>query len=70
MTFESLETERLKCKSLLQQNILQAKKLLLENLQNVNLSGLVIQLNECIQNLYINSHALEKRHDYLYINSV
>ena len=35
MTSETLELERLKCKTLLEQNILQAKKLLLENLMKI-----------------------------------
>ena len=65
MTSETLELERLKCKTLLQQNIIQAKKLLLENFQNVNLSGLTIKLNKCIQNLNINSHDLEDIHEKL-----
>ena len=65
MTSETLELERLKCKSLLEQNILQAKKLLLENFQNVNLSGLIIKLNKCIQNLNRNSHDLEEIHEKL-----
>ena len=65
MTSETLELERLKCKTLLEQNILQAKRLLLENLQNVNLSGLIIKLNKCIQNLNRNSHDLEKIHEKL-----
>ena len=65
MTSETLELERLKCKTLLEQNILQAKKLLLENLQNVNLSGLIIKLNKCIQNLNRNSHDLEEIHEKL-----
>ena len=64
MTSETLELERLKCKTLLEQNILQAKRLLLENLQNVNLSGLII-LNKCIQNLNRNSHDLEEIHEKL-----
>ena len=63
MTSETLELERLKCKTLLEQNILQAKRLLLENLQNVNLSGLIIKLNKCIQNLNRNSHDLEEIHE-------
>ena len=65
MTSETLELERLKCKTLLEQNILQAKRLLLENLQNVNLSGLIIKLNKCIQNLNRNSHDLEEIHEKL-----
>ena len=65
MTSETLELERLKCKALLEQNILQAKRLLLENLQNVNLSGLIIKLNKCIQNLNRNSHDLEEIHEKL-----
>ena len=65
MTSETLELERLKCKNLLEQNIIQAKKLLLENLQNVNLSGFTIKLNKCIQNLNINSHDLEEIHEKL-----
>ena len=65
MTSETLELERLKCKTLLQKNILQAKKLLLENVQNVNLSGLTIRLNKCIQNLNVNSHDLEEIHEKL-----
>ena len=65
MTSETLELERLKCKTLLQQNIIQAKKLLLENLQNVNLSGLIIKLNKCIQNLNMKSHDLEEIHEKL-----
>ena len=65
MTSESLKLERLKCKTLLQQNIIQAKKLLLEHFQNVNLSGLTIKLNKCIQNLNINSHDLEEIHEKL-----
>ena len=60
MTFESLEAERLKCKTLLEQTILQAKRLLLENLQNVNLSEFIVKLNKCIQNLNQNSHGLEE----------
>ena len=65
MTSETLEIERLKCKTLLEQNILQAKRLLLENLQNVNLSGLIIKLNKCIQNLNRNCHDLEELHEKL-----
>ena len=65
MTSETLELERLKCKTLLEQNNLQAKRLLLENLQNVNLSGLIIKLNKCIQNLNRNSHDLEEIHEKL-----
>ena len=65
MKSETLELERLKCKTLLEQNILQAKRLLLENLQNVNLSGLIIKLNKCIQNLNRNSHDLEEIHEKL-----
>ena len=65
MTSETLELERLKCKTLLEENILQAKRLLLENLQNVNLSGLIIKLNKCIQNLNRNSHDLEEIHEKL-----
>ena len=65
MTSETLELERLKCKTLLEQNIIQAKKLLLENFQNVNLSGLTIKLNKCIQNLNIYSHYLEEIHEKL-----
>ena len=65
MTSETLELERLKCKTLLEQNIQQAKRLLLENLQNVNLSGLIIKLNKCIQNLNRNSHELEEIHEKL-----
>ena len=65
ITFESLEAERLKCKTLLEQTILQAKRLLLENLQNVNLSEFIIKLNKCIQNLNINSHDLEEIHEKL-----
>ena len=65
MTSEALELERLKCKTLLEQNILQAKRLLLENLQNVNLSGLNIKLNKCLQNLNRNSHDLEEIHEKL-----
>ena len=65
MTSETLELERLKCKILLEQNILQAKRLLLENLQNVNLSGLIIKLNKCIQILKRNSHDLEEIHEKL-----
>ena len=65
MTSETLELERLKCKTLLEQNILQAKRLLLENLQNVNLSGLIIKLNKSIQNLNRNSHDLEEIHEKL-----
>ena len=65
MTSEILELERLKCKTLLEQNILQAKRLLLENLQNVNFSGLIIKLNKCIQNLNRNSHDLEEIHEKL-----
>ena len=60
MTSETLELERLKCKNLLEQNVIQAKKLLLENLQNVILSGFTIKLNKCIQNLNINGHDLEE----------
>ena len=41
------------------------KRLLLENLQNVNLSGLIIKLNKCIQNLNRNSHDLEEIHEKL-----
>ena len=67
MTSETLELERLKCKTLLEQNILQAKKLLLENFQNVNLSGLIIKLNKCIQNLNRNSHDLEEIHEKLFL---
>ena len=67
MKFETLELERLKCKSLLEQNILQAKRLLLENLQNVNLSGLIIKLNKCKQNLDRNSHDLEEIHEKLFL---
>ena len=65
MASEILELEKLKCKTLLQQNILQAKKLLLENVQNVNLSGLTIRLNKCIQNFNVNSHDLEEIHEKL-----
>ena len=65
MTSETLELERLKCKTILEQNILQAKRLLLENLQNVNLSGHIINLNKCIQNLNRNSHDLEEIHEKL-----
>ena len=65
MTSETLELGRLKCKILLQQNILQAKKLPLENFQNVNLSGLTIKLNRYIQNLNVNSHDLEEIHEKL-----
>ena len=65
MTSETLELERLKCKTLLEQNIIQAQKLLLENFQNVNLSELTIKLNKCIQNLNINSHDLEEIHEKL-----
>ena len=65
MTSETLELERLKCKTLLQQNIIQAKKLPLENFHNVNLSGLTTKLNKCIQNLNINSHDLKEIHEKL-----
>ena len=65
MTSESLELERLKCKTLLEQNIIQAQKLLLEKFQNVNLSGLTIKLYKCIQNLNINSHDLEEINEKL-----
>ena len=65
MTLECLEIDRIKCKTLLQQNILHAKNLLSENLQNVNLSGLIIKLNECIHNLNINSNELEQIHEKL-----
>ena len=65
MTSKTLELERLKCKTLLEQNIIQAKKLLLENFQNVNISGLTIKLNKCIQNFDINSHDLEEIHEKL-----
>ena len=65
MTSETLELERIRCKTLLEQNILQAKRLLLENLQNVNLSGLIIKLNKCIQNLNRKSHDLEEIHEKL-----
>ena len=65
MTYETLELERLECKTLLQQNIVQAKKLLLKNFQNVNLSGLTINLNKCIQNLNVNRHDLEEIHEKL-----
>ena len=67
MTLESLETERLKCKVLQQQDILHAKGLLSKNLQNANLSGLTIKLNECINNLNINSHNLEQIHEKLFL---
>ena len=65
MTSKTLKLERLKCKTLLEQNILQAKRLLLENLRNVNLSGLIIKLNKCIQNLNRNSDDLEEIHEKL-----
>ena len=65
MTLESLETERLNCKVLLQQDILHAKGLLSKNLQNANLSGLTIKLNECVNNLNINCHNLEQIHKKL-----
>ena len=65
MTFESLETERLNCKALLQQDILHAKGLLSGNLQNENLSGLTIKLNECIHRLNINCNNLEQIHEKL-----
>ena len=66
MTFESLETERLKCKTLLERNILQAKRLLLENLQNVNLSGLIIKKKMNVYRTLIkNSHDLEKINEKL-----
>ena len=65
MALECLEIDRIKCKTLQQQNILHAKKLLTENLQNVNLSGLIIKLNECIHNLNINSNDLEQIHEKL-----
>ena len=60
MTSETLELEMLKCKTLLEQNILPAKRLLLGNLQYVNLSGLIIKLNKCIQNLNRHSHDIEE----------
>ena len=65
MALECLEIDRIKCKTLLQQNILHAKKMLSENLLNVNLSGLTIKLNECIHNLNINSNDLEQIHEKL-----
>ena len=65
MTLESLETERLNCKVLLQQDILHAKGLLSKNLQNANLSGLTIKLNECVNNLNINCNNLEQIHEKL-----
>ena len=65
MTLESLETERLNCKVFLQQDIVHAKGLLSKNLQNENLSGLSIKLNECVNNLNINCHNLEQIHEKL-----
>ena len=62
---ESLETERLNCKVLLQQDILHTKRLLSKNLQNANLSGLTIKLNGCVNNLNINCHNLEQIHEKL-----
>ena len=69
MALECLEIDRLKCKTLLQQNILHAKKLLSENFQNINLSGLIIKLNECIHNLNIKSNDLEQIHEKLSLAS-
>ena len=65
ITLESLETERLNCKSLLQQDTLHANGLLSGNLQNVNLSGLTIKLNECVHRLNINCQNLEQIQDKL-----
>ena len=65
MTLESLETERLNCKSLLQQDTLHAKGLLSGNLRNANLSGLTIKLNECVHRLNINCQNLEQIQDKL-----
>ena len=41
------------------------EKTAVENLQNVSLSGLIIKLNKCIQNLNRSSHDLEEIHEKL-----
>ena len=53
----------LNCKALLQQDILHAKGLMSENVQNSNLSGITLKLNECIHILDVNCHNLEQIHE-------